>query len=249
MEVHHHSHTARRKWTHYFWEFLMLFLAVTLGFFVENQREHYIEKQRAKEFAQSLTSDLKLDIINLTDMILVYDSVIKNTETFIQLVDSFPGGEVPGGTLYYYGNFVNMNYRMAFYTATIEQLKSSGSLRYFPLNLRNKISSYDQNIQEYNLRQGNEPVYNIETRKYYEKIFDQAVLKRFEKTGNADTLFKLSQTNFPLLMDDKLLLKQFANNCYGRKEAWRNRTKFMLIPIKKMAEDLVKLLAKEYHFK
>jgi hypothetical protein len=25
MEVHHHSHTARKKWTHYFWEFIMLF--------------------------------------------------------------------------------------------------------------------------------------------------------------------------------------------------------------------------------
>lgn len=21
MEVHHHSHTARKKWTYYFWEF------------------------------------------------------------------------------------------------------------------------------------------------------------------------------------------------------------------------------------
>jgi len=28
MEVHHHSHTTRCKWTHYFWEFLMLFLSV-----------------------------------------------------------------------------------------------------------------------------------------------------------------------------------------------------------------------------
>ena len=28
MEVHAHTHTARKKWTHYFWEFLMLFLAV-----------------------------------------------------------------------------------------------------------------------------------------------------------------------------------------------------------------------------
>ena len=36
MEVHHHpiaigSHCARKKWTHYFWEFLMLFLAVFCG--------------------------------------------------------------------------------------------------------------------------------------------------------------------------------------------------------------------------
>ena len=28
MEVHAHTHTARKKWTHYFWEFLMLFPAV-----------------------------------------------------------------------------------------------------------------------------------------------------------------------------------------------------------------------------
>ena len=50
MEVHAHSHTARKKWTHYFWEFLMLFLAVTLGFLVENQREHYIEHETSKKY-------------------------------------------------------------------------------------------------------------------------------------------------------------------------------------------------------
>jgi hypothetical protein len=33
--VHHHSHTERKKWTILLWEFLMLFLAVTLGFLVE----------------------------------------------------------------------------------------------------------------------------------------------------------------------------------------------------------------------
>ena len=30
MEV--HAHTPRKKWTHYFWEFLMLFLAVCYWF-------------------------------------------------------------------------------------------------------------------------------------------------------------------------------------------------------------------------
>ena len=28
MEVHAHTHTERKQWTHYLWEFLMLFLAV-----------------------------------------------------------------------------------------------------------------------------------------------------------------------------------------------------------------------------
>jgi hypothetical protein len=63
MDIHaHHFHKAPgKKFWHYFFEFLMLFLAVTLGFFVENQREKYIENQRAEEYAQSLYDDLKID--------------------------------------------------------------------------------------------------------------------------------------------------------------------------------------------
>src|SRR6187431_3838276 len=61
MEVHAHSHTERKKWTHYLWEFLMLFLAVFCGFLAENQREHYIEHQREKQYMRSLLEDLQTD--------------------------------------------------------------------------------------------------------------------------------------------------------------------------------------------
>src|ERR1044071_4979903 len=61
MEVHAHSHTERKKWTHYLWEFFMLFLAVTLGFFVENQREHYVEHQHEKQFIVSIVKELQAD--------------------------------------------------------------------------------------------------------------------------------------------------------------------------------------------
>ena len=45
----------------YFLEFLMLFLAVTLGFFAENLRERISESRREKEFARQLYSELKED--------------------------------------------------------------------------------------------------------------------------------------------------------------------------------------------
>ena len=61
MEVHAHSHTSRKKWTHYFWEFLMLFLAVFCGFLAEYQLEHMIEKDREKQYMQSLVEDLSVD--------------------------------------------------------------------------------------------------------------------------------------------------------------------------------------------
>ncbi len=59
MEVHHHSnHGGKKNWKSYFWEFLMLFLAVFCGFLAEYQLEHKIERDRAKEYASLLLVDL-----------------------------------------------------------------------------------------------------------------------------------------------------------------------------------------------
>jgi len=61
MEVHTHTHSERKKWTHYLWEFLMLFLAVFCGFLAENQREHIVEKRQEKKLMRSLLDELKQD--------------------------------------------------------------------------------------------------------------------------------------------------------------------------------------------
>ena len=47
----------------------MLFLAVFCGFLAENQREHYVEKTRAKEYATSLLIDLRKDSIHIGNII------------------------------------------------------------------------------------------------------------------------------------------------------------------------------------
>ena len=86
MEVHHHpiaigSHTARKKWTHYFWEFLMLFLAVFCGFLAEYQLEHTIEHQREKIYMASLLEDLVNDSSDLTGDIDSWERVIQKADT------------------------------------------------------------------------------------------------------------------------------------------------------------------------
>lgn len=63
MEVHHHAHTARKKWTHYLWEFIMLFLAVYSGFLAENIREHRIEHKREEKMMASFLLDLDKDSV------------------------------------------------------------------------------------------------------------------------------------------------------------------------------------------
>src|SRR6185369_2790388 len=71
MEVHKHPHdvTHKKKLAEYLLEFFMIFLAVFLGFVAENVREHIVEKDRARQYAKSLISDLKNDTAMVNDHI------------------------------------------------------------------------------------------------------------------------------------------------------------------------------------
>ncbi|MEO6870272.1 MAG: hypothetical protein ABI168_11540, partial [Ginsengibacter sp.] len=77
MEVHHHPdlHHKPKQWKEYFLEFLMIFLAVTLGFFAENIREHFTDIRKGNEYAISYKEDLIKDtsIIQTTISILNRD--------------------------------------------------------------------------------------------------------------------------------------------------------------------------------
>src|SRR5687767_11533000 len=127
MEVHHHAHTPRKKWTHYIWEFVMLFLAVFCGFLAENQREHYIEHQREKKYAKQLLKDLRND-----SAYFAYKT--RNIEKTFSGQDEFKRKIINGqatdmdilkGFLSVYSLFdANVT------STTFSQMKSSGSLRY-----------------------------------------------------------------------------------------------------------------------
>src|SRR5829696_2669137 len=65
MEVHAHTHSPRKKWSHYLWEFFMLFLAVFSGMLAEYKLEHIIEHQREKKYIHSLIKDVEMDLASL----------------------------------------------------------------------------------------------------------------------------------------------------------------------------------------
>src|SRR5258705_5795341 len=86
MEVHTHSHTERKKWTHYLWEFLMLFLAVFCGFLAENIREHKVEHQRAKVLAKNLYKELLSDSVAVRNCLTNRAKKEKDCRYFIDYV-------------------------------------------------------------------------------------------------------------------------------------------------------------------
>ena len=128
MEVHHHAHTSRKKWTHYFWEFIMLFLAVFCGFLAEYQLEHKIEKDREKQYIKSFAEDLALDISNLDGMIDVCNTNINASDSLVLLL-GHPQKEKYATDIYYFFRFIHRSRPFIVNDRTIIQLRNAGGMR------------------------------------------------------------------------------------------------------------------------
>ena len=143
MEVHHHSHTSRKKWTHYFWEFSMLFLAVFCGFLAEYQLEHTIEHQREKQYIRSLIADLKSDQQILDNHLFHVKTGLLRMDTVISILNTPSAVANNTGQLYYLARLAPRLNPLSTNTRTFEQLKNSGNFRLIrDLNTSNMIMTY-----------------------------------------------------------------------------------------------------------
>ena len=197
MEVHTHTHTARKKWTHYLWEFLMLFLAVFAGFLAENQREHYVEDQRAQALAKILYKELYTDSITVQQCILNRSLKEKECTYFIDYVKD--------------SSLTNLSARFfpAFTTALIQilltifepndgilnQLRNSGELRYFRSSeLQSAIGNLSVMISSVKTRNEREYSYlEFYNRPFILKHFDFKWYEEFIEHGNISLLNALMQ--------------------------------------------------------
>jgi len=88
MEVHHPHHpTHKKKWSEYLLEFLMLFVAVTLGFFAENIRENISENHKKKELLAAVVHDLKTDKEEIQRHRIMVKNRLANCNNFLKLLE------------------------------------------------------------------------------------------------------------------------------------------------------------------
>ncbi|MEI6586220.1 MAG: hypothetical protein WCL56_09040 [Sediminibacterium sp.] len=91
MEVHHPHHpTQKKKWSEYIIEFVMLFTAVTLGFFAENIREHLAENEKKNELMKIVSLDLQRDLNQLEFHKQDYVVKFKTCDSLINTLGSDP---------------------------------------------------------------------------------------------------------------------------------------------------------------
>jgi hypothetical protein len=130
MEVHAHSHTERKRWTHYLWEFFMLFLAVFCGFLAENSREHFIEKEKERDYIKLLIEDLQTDTAIIHGKIPEMKQYVKGLDTLISETYSYLQGKADTRLMYYtYHHYLRNWIDVVLSQRAINQLRNSGNMR------------------------------------------------------------------------------------------------------------------------
>ena len=245
MEVHHHAHTERKKWTHYFWEFLMLFLAVFCGFLAEYQLEHKLESDRGKQYIVSMYEDLKMDTIAL-------NSIIQNRSKRSEMLDSIfflmdnPGDH--NADLYYYARHITRTAPVLFFNndRTIQQLKYSGGLRLITnKKVSDSIMIYDKQVRLALERQETEIANIRECLPYYYRIFDGRV---FMKMMDDNNIVSRPLSNPALLKFSEEDANTFLGYCQTIK-ANNVGNSSHLKTLKKKAVELIEIIKDEYHLK
>jgi len=252
MEVHTHTHTERKKWTHYLWEFLMLFLAVFCGFMAENWREHLVEHNREKQYMQSMAGDIRKDTIEVNTEIIYATELMHGLDSLFQCLHSKEITDSVQRRLYFLSIKYSRLIGIDFSDETSSQLKNAGGMRL----IRNRevadgIAFYWKRIQllEFDINYFNNKMNELAEVGY--KIFDRAYIQNFSHSTSDGTGMMNVQINSDarLMVHDRNQLTEYANRIIvlvNSLQTWYLPT---LEKQKIAASDLILLIKKEYHLK
>jgi hypothetical protein len=241
MEVHAHSHTARKKWTHYFWEFLMLFLAVFCGFLAEYKLEQTIERHREMEFIISMTEDAAADTANINDAIPLNLTRAVYADSLAIACINYKGKQNENTAIY-------QAFRKSIYRPdlvypsdrTLFQLKNSGGMRLIrKKKAAESIMAYDNSGKKLVNQQSYYEMYLTSTSEASAKMMNFLEFWGDNKTNNDFEFVKLinaDETNLLSLSNNAVIFK-------GVLLQYINRLREM----KEQAVLLINTLKQEYH--
>jgi hypothetical protein len=214
MEVHHHPdlHHKKKDFKEYFLEFIMIFLAVTLGFFAESIRENISNRHKESKYMESLVSDLKSDTTETDTAIKRWKGANANLDSLLFLLKQDRSQQ-------------NINEMYAFLSAdfwhfnlfkynnkTIEELKSTGDFRLIKKeSIANAIMSYDLDmkyilIQEQDVKDLMTTSKNIES-----KVFD---FSQLNFKDNVDFRFIHENKPLTLITHDQQIIDEYFNKLW-----------------------------------
>jgi len=144
MEVHHHPQVEKKNFKQYFLEFIMIFLAVTLGFIAENVREHINERAQGKQYIQSLVEDLESDTARMNDIIQFDEAKIIALNSMYQCYDTVTNNIKATSCIGVLIKYSKVNRPFLLNDRTITQLANAGGYRLLKKEDADSILAYQR---------------------------------------------------------------------------------------------------------
>jgi len=183
MEVHHHPdlHHQKRNWKEYFLEFLMIFLAVTLGFFAETIREHISDKHREKDYIAGLINNVKIDTSDLTGLIARNDLELRGIDTLMKISKSnFTNIPVQDSIFFYALQYTISLHIFQFHDLTLVQLRNAGGYSVIKTNkVADSIALYESRNNDIKIQERFVTDYYVQTWNAFKQVFDGTLLNEF----------------------------------------------------------------------
>jgi len=246
METHppHVHHTSEKKFSNYFYEFLMLFLAVFCGFLAENLREANVEKHREIQYIKSMIEDLKKDTGNISIAVKEFEVLSYSFDTVLNNFDrSVISFSQPWSNSFV--RIIKKGYPDYYYTdRTLQQLKNSGGMRLIKNQIvSNQIVDYDDANKDFITEDGFLTFIQ-------QKAFDTALrMWSFKRVEQKTHSTKWGQMNVPegdywIIRDIESL--EYLFNIISQFHRSETFQKTRLLEIQVQAVQLIETLNKEY---
>ena len=127
----------------------MLFLAVFCGFLAENQREHIVEKSRAKQYMRSFYDDLHNNLVIFARIIQFNEEKKEALDNINACYDSTSKTPASTSCLINLIKASSSFITVSFSNGTIDQLKNAGGLRLLRKTDRDNVIAYDKHVRDY----------------------------------------------------------------------------------------------------
>ena len=245
MEVHHHPDTEKKNFKGYLLEGLMIFIAVTMGFFAESIRENINDNHKEREYVNSLINNLEQDRIFLNYCLSDNQKKIIGLDSLLSLSNKNMTYQGNKQLLYKYSqNCITFYSGFSSNDATMMQLKNSGGMQYIKHDhVADSIAMYDQVVRS---------IYAAEN-PYSKAISDatDAMGELLIFRVRADTTYFKNNTytnkDLPLLNSDYQKIEIFFNKI-SLERGWTQNYVNNLQEKLPYTIRLIELLKKEYNY-
>lgn len=204
------SNKNAKSWKSYFLDFIMLFLAVSLGFMADNFREKSSERTKEKEYIRSMIEDVEEDRVEIKDRIKANGERVLYLDSLVNKSYDFSATNEDRLALNrYFSQVVRHPEFLTPTELTMQQLKNAGGMRLIKSTASiNEIIRYDTKLKKIANQQVYYENYQNKAIDIGTKIFNIQnliwILRNPGKTG--------TQEKYKLLTEDEMKLKELGNS-------------------------------------